>query len=258
MSGPLQNAQLSLLDHDAMQWQHVSGLSLRVRESRRAKRLILHVVPPGTLEVVVPHGIKPSVVERFVSDNRAWIEAAGREIGNQRPQAPFALPESIGLRAVGRTVAVRYETTGRRGLRPDGAAAIVVRHGGSEAAAVGFLRKWLLAEARAVLKPWLAAEARRLDVRFAASQIRLQRTRWGSCSSQRRISLNAALLLVEPALVRYLLVHELCHLTHLNHSARYWARVRRFEPQYEDADRRLGEAWKALPAWLFEGPGLSS
>lgn len=257
MTEPVRSAQLSLLDHDAMQWQHVSGFSLRVRESRRARRLILHVVSPGVLEVVVPRGVRPSVVEAFVRDNRAWIEAARRELGSELPQDSHrSLPESVDLKAVGRMIGVRYDGAGKRGVRADGAERIVVGHGRNDAVAASLLRKWLLAEGRSVLKPWLEAEARRLGVTFAGVQVRLQRTRWGSCSSQRRISLNAALLLVEPELVRYLFVHELCHLTHMNHSPRYWARVSRFEPDYERADRRLGEAWKSLPAWLFAGRGV--
>ena len=58
----------------------------------------------------------------------------------------------------------------------------------------------------------------------------LQRTRWGSCSNSGTVSLNAALLFVEPPLVRYLFVHELCHLIALNHSRRFWAAVARYEP----------------------------
>jgi predicted metal-dependent hydrolase len=83
--------------------------------------------------------------------------------------------------------------------------------------------------------------------------MRLQRTRWGSCSAQRTVSLNAALLLLEPELVRYLMVHELCHLRWLDHSRRYWRLVERFEPDFRALDRRLTEAWRELPAWLFAG-----
>jgi predicted metal-dependent hydrolase len=83
--------------------------------------------------------------------------------------------------------------------------------------------------------------------------MRLQRTRWGSCSAQRTVSLNAALLLLEPELVRYLMVHELCHLRCLDHSRRYWRLVERFEPDFRTLDRRLTDAWPLLPPWLFAG-----
>ena len=63
----------------------------------------------------------------------------------------------------------------------------------------------------------------------------MQRTRWGSCSNSGTISLNAALLFLEPPLVRYLFIHELCHLIALNHSRRFWAAVARYEPDYRGA-----------------------
>jgi hypothetical protein len=63
------------------------------------------------------------------------------------------------------------------------------------------------------------------------------------------VSLNAALLFVEPPLVRYLLIHELCHLISLNHSRRFWAAVARYEPDFAELDRRLTDAWTEIPLW---------
>jgi predicted metal-dependent hydrolase len=80
-------------------------------------------------------------------------------------------------------------------------------------------------------------------------QVRLQRTRWGSCSSSGTVSLNAALLFLEPNVVRYLFVHELCHLVALNHSRKFWTEVARHEPDYEALDRRLTQAWHEIPLW---------
>jgi predicted metal-dependent hydrolase len=81
-------------------------------------------------------------------------------------------------------------------------------------------------------------------------QVRLQRTRWGSCSNSGTVSLNAALLFLEPPLVRYLFVHELCHLIALNHSRRFWSAVARYEPDHEALDRRLTAAWSEIPLWV--------
>ena len=80
----------------------------------------------------------------------------------------------------------------------------------------------------------------------------MQRTRWGSCSAQGTISLNASLLFVEPAVTGYLLVHELSHLRHLNHSRSFWRLVERFEPDYRRLDRALSESWTRVPAWALK------
>ena len=69
-------------------------------------------------------------------------------------------------------------------------------------------------------------------------------------SSSGTISLNLCLLFVDPALLRYLMIHELCHGRHMNHSKRFWAMVGRFEANYRKLDKRLGDAWQDVPAWL--------
>jgi predicted metal-dependent hydrolase len=99
------------------------------------------------------------------------------------------------------------------------------------------------------LRPWLWREADRVGKRPSAVQIRVQRTRWGSCSNSAVVSLNAGLMFLDAPLVRYLLVHELCHLFALNHSRRFWSAVARYEPDYRELDRRLGESWAEIPLW---------
>lgn len=64
-------------------------------------------------------------------------------------------------------------------------------------------------------------------------------TRWGSCSSNRTISLNIGLMQVPKALQDYVLLHELAHLNHMDHSPAFWAEVARHDPHYKDHRRRL-------------------
>ena len=64
------------------------------------------------------------------------------------------------------------------------------------------------------------------------------------------MSLNLCLLFVDPALLRYLMIHELCHGRFMNHSQRFWKHVARFEPDYRRLDRALGESWRQVPAWM--------
>ena len=54
-----------------------------------------------------------------------------------------------------------------------------------------------------------------------------------------------------PAVVRYLLIHELVHTMHMNHSRRFWQRVARHCPDYESLDRELLDGWRRVPSWVF-------
>jgi predicted metal-dependent hydrolase len=82
-------------------------------------------------------------------------------------------------------------------------------------------------------------------------QIRCQRTRWGSCSRRGTISLNVCLLFQTPEVLRYLMIHELAHLRHMNHSARFWSDVARHEPDWRALDRELLQGWRRVPSWMF-------
>ena len=115
------------------------------------------------------------------------------------------------------------------------------------------LRRWLLAHARHRLSPRLAALATETGLSYRRLQVRRQRTRWGSCSSTGTISLNGCLLFLTPGQARYLMVHELCHTRHMNHSAAFWSLVERFQPGARALDRELSQAWRRIPAWVMTG-----
>lgn len=245
--------QLRLLEDDRPQPWQSGERTVVIRESRRAKSLILQMIPPYALELVVPRGTRPRDVEEFLASNRPWIERAQIELQSRYPTGQQLLPDSVGFAAVGRRWDIRYESaaTARPRLRVFSEHLQITTPDSTPSPVHGLLRQWLLAQARVYLKPWLVSEAETVGVRPHKIQVRTQRTRWGSCSPLGNVSLNASLLFLSPAVVRYLLIHELCHLRHLDHSARYWRCVARFEPDYRALDKRLTESWPEVPVWAL-------
>ena len=114
------------------------------------------------------------------------------------------------------------------------------------------LRHWLVGRALLRFEEPLAALAARMGALPGRLQVRCQRTRWGSCSRRGTISLNACLLFQRPEVLRYLIVHELSHLKHMNHSARFWAEVARHEPDWKALDQELLQGWRRVPSWIFK------
>ena len=62
--------------------------------------------------------------------------------------------------------------------------------------------------------------------------IRNQKTRWGSCSQTGTLSFNYRLMMAPPAVIDYVIIHELCHITHMNHSKDFWNMVGSVMPDY--------------------------
>ena len=85
-----------------------------------------------------------------------------------------------------------------------------------------------------------------MGIPYGRVTIREQRTRWGSCSNKRNLNFNWKLVMAPEAAMEYVVVHELCHLIHLNHSDRFWAEVRRRMPDYEVWKKWLKRNGQAL------------
>jgi len=228
-----------------------SGFS--VRESKRARRLSIKVFPRGRVEVVVPRRTRARDVQAFVDEHRDWIEKSRKSFAKVLPPEPFVLPNLIELPAIEQCFRVRYER------RKDASGVRFRRHGnvvvlsgctGDDKLCIAALKRWLGSVAKKEFEPRLRSLSTLSDNPFRKMHVRGQRTCWGSHSSSGTISINYCLLFLEPALLRYLMVHELCHSRHMNHSRRFWQRVGRFEADYKRLDRALGESWKQIPVWL--------
>ena len=247
---PTAARQISLFE-DVPEPDSLSGFT--VRESGRARRLSIKVYPRGRVEVVVPRRTRARDVQAFVEEHRDWIRQTRESFAEQHPPEPFRLPVRIELRGIGQTFGVQYRTpTAAHGVRYRQLGDIVVLSGatGDSAACVTALKRWLASVAKRHFAHGLKSLAATTGLPYSRMRVAGQKTCWGSHASSGTISVNYCLLFLEPALVRYLMVHELCHARHMNHSRRFWALVRRFEPDYRRLDRKLGESWKQIPTWV--------
>ncbi|MFI4869958.1 MAG: M48 family metallopeptidase [Steroidobacterales bacterium] len=224
--------QLQLWDFDSSE----HGWS--VRQSARARRLSVRVFRNGGVEIVVPPRTPPRRVSEFVSEHREWIERQRRRAA---PALHWPLPP-VGLALTAFGELWRCSATaraGRVGLREIAGYELQISGALDERERLRrLLANWLMARAQMGLAP-------------GRLQVRCQRSRWGSCSRRGTISLNACLLFQSPEVLRYLMIHELSHLRHMNHSARFWAEVARHEPGWKALDRELLHGWRRVPSWIF-------
>jgi predicted metal-dependent hydrolase len=229
----------------------MSGFS--VRESGRAKRLSIKVFPRGRVEVVVPKRTKPADVRDFVEAHRDWVQKAREQFAADHPPEPFALPDVIQLDGIERRFEVQYAPEdGAKTVkyRPSVDRVLLSGRTSDEKLCVDALKRWLSSVARTEFMPRLSALSALSGNSFLKMHVRGQRTCWGSHSSSGTISLNYCLMFLEPAHLRYVMIHELCHAKHMNHSRRFWSLVRQFEPGYRQLDKDLNGSWKKIPTWV--------
>lgn len=225
----------------------------QVRHSARARRLAIRVFPEGRVEIIVPRGASTALVHAFVLRHRGWVE---RKLADRRGEASVSLetfpPTAVTLAAFGEIWHIQQ--TNRRSR-----ARIFVREGCvlevPQSLTGDILRtallRWLCEHVRVGFADRLDALAKEFGLRPATLQIRRQRTRWGSCSRKGAISLNVCGVFQRPEVLRYLMLHELAHLRHMNHSAAYWGEVQSMCPQWKVLDRELTQGWRHVPRWVF-------
>lgn len=222
----------------------------RVRVSRRARFLQIEVTPLHGVEVIVPPSQSRRRIASFVARNRGWIAEAWAEVSALFPgEVGSHVPEAIDLRALGEHWSVQAELGHEHlALRPvDGRLVIQAPDATSACRA---LQRWIAQRARGEFLPMLAELSVATGLRYRKVQVRGQRTLWGSCSTRGTISLNWKLAFLEPVLLRYLMLHELTHLRHFNHSRAFWDLVGVFEPAARALDDELDAAWTRVPKWV--------
>jgi predicted metal-dependent hydrolase len=215
-----------------------------VRASSRARRMTARVFHDGRVEIVVPAGSRERAVARFVERHRQWIEATLQKAQQRTADAPALMTDFPPLRL---QLTALDEWLPEQWLRPAGTTPLQLREQ---------LRERLRLRARAGFLPLLTTVAQQLEVDFARLQVRWQRSRWGSCSRRGTISLNACLLFQRPAVLRYLMVHELSHRRHMNHSAAFWRHVATHEPEWRVLDRELARGWQQVPRWILNAAAV--
>ena len=218
--------------------------SLRV--SRKAKYAKLKIKPFGGLEVVIPLRFPKKAVPGLLEQHAEWIQ---RQLKKQQDSSREpVLPDQIYLAINAYRTEVVYGIPHRQ--EPGQTNRLFVNDGDYHPA-VKQLRKWIRQQAWEILPPMLERVSRDTGLGYQKISIRSQKTRWGSCSSRGTISLNDQLLFVARDSVEYLMIHELCHTRHMNHTRQFWQLVEHYCEDFRGHDAVLNQARATLPEWIL-------
>lgn len=97
------------------------------------------------------------------------------------------------------------------------------------------LHSWYIKQAKQLLSNRFEVQCNYTELTATSLKIRYYKSRWGSCDAKQRINLNWLLVMAPIEVIDYVIIHELCHTIHLNHSANYWQLVSQFSPNFKQA-----------------------
>ena len=228
-------------------------IDYEVRRSERRKKTVQITVDGGGVQVAAPMTTPDGELRAIMRKRAPWIISQGS--GTSLEAAPKRFVSGETLRYLGRNVRMvveradvrspevrfdhwRFRVAAPRGL-DDGARYERIRR-----SVVGWYRARAAERLSADVDRWWPRLGRGAKPRVL---IRDQRQRWGSCAPDGTLRFNWRAVMLAPALIEYIVVHELAHLTHQNHSADFWGLVSATMPDAQERRRHLRKFGRPLP-----------
>lgn len=202
----------------------------------RSRRKTLAITVDSFARVIVraPLHCSEARIFAFLEEKQGWISKQKEKMKGAGICLPPENLDGYAFLLLGKTHTVRL--TDEKNVRYDGEANIVYV---PKANARERLVKWLKENAKRIFSDLTARTAARMGTQYKYARVNSARGRWGSCSGENGIHYSFRLLYAPKDVVEYVVVHELAHTKHKNHSQTFWAEVAAYVPD-----------WKVRRAWL--------
>ncbi|QQR83812.1 M48 family metallopeptidase [Candidatus Peregrinibacteria bacterium] len=205
-----------------------SGVTIQIKKSARAKHLRLSIDQAGQFKLTMPRFAVQLQAIQFLNRHASWIEkqqmrlVAQKSIHPDRTYQPgetfFYLGEPLALTFFSGYRVTRAQVRGDR-------LEVYSRDSADSLATKKAIESLYRRKAEEVIRDRLDYFNAFYGFPFKRVTFRNQKSRWGSCSAQKNLNFNWRLIMAPIEVIDYVVVHELCHLRQMNHSARFWALV---------------------------------
>ena len=198
------------------------------------------------LRVGAPRRTSLTEVESLIRRHSEWVVEKLDDWRTRRRPEPVALRDGTRIPFLGGELELHLAVGSNRAIWGLGTLTLCLKPGVAPGA---ILEKALRARAREHFTSRLAPLAATVGVAVPPLALSSARTRWGSCSTRSGIRLNWRLIHFPEAIIDYVVVHELAHLRHMNHSPRFWALVESACCDYRAARVALQRLAAHIPHW---------
>jgi len=205
----------------------------------RSKRKTLSLQISNNAELVVraPNRLSVKIIEQFINEKSTWIDSKLRACEDKQVTKPkYKQGEMFLYLGDGYPLNIDLEKNTR--LHFNGVNFNGVNFESSLASKAIFL-DWYKAKFRQIALPRLDYYAKKYQLDYQQVRLKAQKTLWGSCSGANNINLNYLLIQAPMCVIDYVIVHELAHIKHKNHSKNFWDFVSQMLPNYKASKRWL-------------------
>lgn len=208
----------------------------RLVRSKR-KSVALSVARDATLTVRAPLRTSIDFIELFIKEKRSWVERVMERMREQSLAIAHQYEAGERFWYLGREYTLRISGRASRSLVFSGDECVLLES--SRYRARNVFLEWYKQEAKKILSERVRFFARGKDLHYQSVKINAAKTRWGSCSGKGSLNFSFRLAMAPLSVIDYVVVHELAHLAHRNHSRAFWKAVSGMFPDFEKERRWL-------------------
>lgn len=217
-----------------------------IKRNRRSRRVSLRIISRNQVLLNIPTRGSVTEAKRFLSSKTLWIkEKTGEMPRHSCLEEFFSDQPQVWIDSHPRNLSFEFLGSRNKTIHQVTADSIEVSFPENQDRE-SFILSFLINLARVYLPKRLEVSSRKVGVSYNKVRVGNQKSRWGSCSSQRVISLNWRILLLDYEIGEYVLFHELAHLKHMNHSSSYWNLLNEWVPEAKTVDRQLSQKGREL------------
>ena len=199
-----------------------------IRSNRRT--LSISINEQAELIVRAPHKLSISKIHDFINEKAKWINKQQKIVNNRLSDS--SIDKNMVL-FLGSLYPIKISMDQFKKLTFDGEEFIV---GSSDQKLIhSSIKKWYKNKFREIAIPRLNYFADKYNLSVNQVRIKEQKTMWGSCSSRNNINLNYLLIMAPMNVIDYVIIHELAHTIHRNHSSNFWKTVESMMPNFKEA-----------------------
>ncbi len=165
----------------------------------KRKTISIQISPDGRVVVRAPLRTPVREINKFVGEKADWIEKHLRAIEDRNREMAENPPKELSKQEI----------------------------------------KLLVTRAKRIIPQKVKYYADIMGLEYGRITIKMQKSRWGSCSSKKNLNFNCLLMRTPDEIIDYVVVHELCHLKEMNHSPAFWAEVEKMIPDYKERRKWL-------------------
>lgn len=209
--------------------------TVEVKRSNRTKSATI-TVENGGVCVVVPHQLGNERIAKLLKDKHRWIKEKIALHHKAQPQSTKQFVSGESFSYLGRNYRLKVQQGNYQPIKLiNGRFGITLRAGTENPDLIqDSLFSWYKQHAEIKLTEKAKRYAEMMGVKFNSVGLKTYRSRWGSCSVEGDITFNWKIIMAPNRIVDYVVVHELCHLIHHDHSPKFWREVERIIPNYDE------------------------